>query len=86
MLKNEAFNKMKVFLSQLQKQRFDAESSTLHSLKNHLLILHQTLFDTLKKLTNLNSEIVNVEKKWKKKCEGIFAEKENEKRESKLIS
>ena len=97
MLKNEAISKMKIFINQLQKQRFDNDSNILTSLKNHLLMLHQTLFDTLKKVVNLNSEIVNIEvnkiflpkfstdflkKKWKKKCEEIFIEKENEKRES----
>jgi len=80
-MKNEAISKMKIFINQLQKQRFENDSSLLDDLKNHLLVLHQTLFDTLKKVGHLNSEIINIEKKWKKKCEGIFAEKENEKRE-----
>jgi len=80
-LKNEAISKMKIFSNQLQKQRFENDSTILNSLKNHFLLLHQTLFDTLKRVANLSSEIANIEKIWKKKCEGIYAEKENEKRQ-----
>lgn len=60
-LKTEAMNKMKLLLTQLQKMKFDSELTALSDLKNHFLMLHQTLYDTLKKLGNTNNEIVTLE-------------------------
>lgn len=80
-MKSEATSKMKLLLAQLQKQKFDSDQAAMNNLKNHLLMLHQTLYDLLKKLATTNVEIVTLEKRWKKKCESIFIEKENEKKE-----
>ena len=45
----------------MQRMTFDQELSNLNDLKNHLLLLHQTIYDMLKKLGHLNSEIVVLE-------------------------
>lgn len=60
-MKSEATSKMKLLLAQLQKQKFDSDQAAMNNLKNHLLMLHQTLYDLLKKLATTNVEIVTLE-------------------------
>lgn len=55
--KNECLNKMKFLLIELQKMNFQYEYSSMNEIKDHILLLHQTLYDSLKKLSLLNSEL-----------------------------
>ena len=55
--KTECLNKMKFLLIELQKMNFQYEYSYLNEMKDHILLLHQTLYDSLKRLNVLNSEL-----------------------------
>lgn len=55
--KNECLNKMKFLLIELQKMNYQYEYSSLNEIKDHILLLHQTLYDSLKRLNTLNSEL-----------------------------
>ena len=55
--KNECLNKMKFLLIELQKMNYQYEYSSLNEIKDHILLLHQTLYDSLKRLNVLNSEL-----------------------------
>lgn len=55
--KNDCMNKMKILLIQLQKMNFDYEFTSINLVKDHILVLHQTLFEVLKKLNNVNNEL-----------------------------
>ena len=48
---------MKFLLIELQKMNFQYEYSYLNEMKDHILLLHQTLYDSLKRLNVLNSEL-----------------------------
>ena len=48
--KQEAMSKMKFLLGGLQKISYEREFSILKDLKTHILLLHQTLYDSLKQL------------------------------------
>ena len=48
--KQEAMNKMKFLLAGLQRISYQHEFSILNDLKTHILLLHQTLYDSLKQL------------------------------------
>ena len=55
--KTECLNKMKFLLIELQKMNYQYEYSSLNEIKDHILLLHQTLYDSLKRLSLLNSEL-----------------------------
>lgn len=94
--KNECLNKMKFLLIELQKMNFQYEYSSMNEIKDHILLLHQTLYDSLKKLSLLNSELnqqevnflilyhilIKFQKSWRKTCDKLLGDKEGEKKES----
>ncbi len=55
--KNECINKIKILLLELQKMNFEYQFSSLNDIKDHMLLLHQTLYDTLKRLNSANSDL-----------------------------
>ena len=51
--KTECLNKMNFLLIELPKMNFQYEYSSMNEIKDHILLLHQTLYDSLKKLSLL---------------------------------
>eukprot|EP01016_Furgasonia_blochmanni_P001279 TRINITY_DN10481_c0_g1_i5.p1 TRINITY_DN10481_c0_g1~~TRINITY_DN10481_c0_g1_i5.p1 ORF type:complete len:382 (+),score=68.58 TRINITY_DN10481_c0_g1_i5:320-1465(+) len=77
--KQESMNKIKYLLVDFQKLNFEYEYSCINDLKDHILLLHQTLYDCLKRLSLAHEELNNQEKAWRKFCDGMTAEREKEK-------
>lgn len=49
--------KMKAVIISLQQMTFDTDFNGITDLRDHLLLLHETLFDSLKKLANSQAEL-----------------------------
>jgi len=83
--KNEAMNKMKFLLAKLQKISFQHDLSILNDLKTHILLLHQTLYDSMKQLGTAQTESLQLDKAWKRSFENLANELEKEKKKTNKI-
>jgi hypothetical protein len=83
--KNEAMNKMKFLLNNLQKISFQHDLAILNDLKTHILLLHQTLYDSLKQLGNAQAEIIQLDKAWKKSFDTLVGDLEKEKKDKQEV-
>eukprot|EP01017_Pseudomicrothorax_dubius_P023152 TRINITY_DN24836_c0_g1_i2.p1 TRINITY_DN24836_c0_g1~~TRINITY_DN24836_c0_g1_i2.p1 ORF type:complete len:409 (+),score=135.18 TRINITY_DN24836_c0_g1_i2:28-1254(+) len=79
--RTEAMTSVKARLAELQRLSFDGRLAPLVDVKEHLLLLHETLFDALRKLKTSSEELGQQEKSWRQTCDALIAEKEKEKRE-----
>ena len=59
--KEESISKMKIFLYNLKKKDMNNGYPILGELRNHLLLLHETLFDSLKRLSTAESDLFQAE-------------------------
>lgn len=88
---------MKVFFSQLKEVRLENETTILVNLRSHVILLHQTLYDILRKLRVSNDELITLDvlkkrlklshfvRKNGKKCTNAHVKREKARRKRVII-
>lgn len=59
--KEESREKVKILIQNLKKKDFSEEFPILNEFRNHLLLLHETLFDSLKRLSLAEADMLQSE-------------------------
>ena len=70
--RNECIMRMKFLLLKLKQMQFQSSLKILSEMKNHLLLLHETLYDVLKRLASNQNELRVQEKTWRKTCDALI--------------
>ncbi|KAL4431660.1 hypothetical protein ABPG74_017289 [Tetrahymena malaccensis] len=85
-VRKECMNKVKLLLIKMQKSiSANAENDCLNTIKEHVILLQQTLFEALKKQHSTIQDASNQEKQWEDKYKQLSKQKEAEKAEKEEI-